>query len=204
MGRTPLLSAAHVVGGVAGQIAQPGGRSDAPHSPLDEAWHETWQQVIRMLPHLVIALLLVVVGVLIASLLRAVVSRHAKQAGLFQPEAWGRVCYLAVTLSVALAAVRVAGLELDLLENMLLIAFGAVAAGVSLAMGLGGREVVSGLLAGYYLRKRFEAGDRVTVAGLEGTVREVGPVSTIVETEENDLLYRRSVPNTLLLKEGVR
>jgi hypothetical protein len=42
------------------------------------------------------------------------------------------------------------------------------------------------------------------VAGLEGTVREVGPVATIIETDEDGLLHRRSIPNTMMIKEAVR
>ena len=42
------------------------------------------------------------------------------------------------------------------------------------------------------------------MAGLEGTVREVGPVATIVETDEDGLVNRHSVPNTKMLNEAVR
>ena len=73
-----------------------------------------------------------------------------------------------------------------------------------LAVGLGGRDVMAGILSGYYVRQRMAAGDRVTVAGFEGTVREVGPVATIIETDEDGLLHRHSVPNTKMLQEAVR
>ena len=62
----------------------------------------------------------------------------------------------------------------------------------------------NGILSGYYIRQRLHAGDHVHVGDLEGTVREVGPVATIIETEEDGLLNRRSVPNTKMLNEAVR
>ena len=86
----------------------------------------------------------------------------------------------------------------------MLIAFSAVALGFGLSFGLGGREVVSGILAGYYLRQRIQAGDNVKIADMEGTVRDVGPVATIVETQENGLMHRHSVPNTRMLNEAIR
>jgi len=64
--------------------------------------------------------------------------------------------------------------------------------------------VMGGILAGYYTRQRLHAGDRVTVAGFVGTVREVGPVATVIETDEDGLLNRHSVPNTRMLAEAVR
>jgi hypothetical protein len=42
------------------------------------------------------------------------------------------------------------------------------------------------------------------VAGFEGTVREVGPVATIIETRNNGLLSRHSIPNSKMLQEAVR
>ena len=92
----------------------------------------------------------------------------------------------------------------ELLNYAILIAFGAVALALGLSFGLGGREVMAGILCGYYLRQRFQAGDRVNVAGFRGTVREVGPVSTIVETDEDGLMNRHSIPNNMMLNEAVR
>lgn len=179
--------------GAFSQISLPSQIPVGPWSPVGNRW-----------PHLVLAVVLVVVGCLLGLRLRASVSRLARETGLFYPDAWAHGCSLAFVSAALLAALRLVGLPLDLLEQMLLIAFAVAVASIGLAVGLGGRELAGSLLAGYYLRQRFSAGDPVSVAGLEGTIREVGPVSTIVETEENDLLYRRSVPNTLLLKEGIR
>jgi small-conductance mechanosensitive channel len=44
----------------------------------------------------------------------------------------------------------------------------------------------------------------VTVGSIEGTVREVGPVATVIETRENGLVSRHSVPNAKMLQEAVR
>ena len=79
-----------------------------------------------------------------------------------------------------------------------------MALALGLSFGLGGRDVMVGILCGYYLRQRFQAGDRVSVAAYQGTVREVGPVSTIVETDEDGLMNRHSVPNSVMLNEAVR
>ena len=105
---------------------------------------------------------------------------------------------------IFMAAFNQLELQFDLLEHVILIAFGGLSLGFGLALGLGGRDVMAGILAGYYVRQRLQAGDHVTVGHLEGTVREVGPVATIIETEEDGLLNRHSVPNTKMLNEAVR
>ena len=64
--------------------------------------------------------------------------------------------------------------------------------------------MAGGILAGYYTRQRLQNGDRVTVGGLEGTVRDVGPTATTIETFEDGLVNRHSVPNVKMINEAVR
>jgi small-conductance mechanosensitive channel len=63
---------------------------------------------------------------------------------------------------------------------------------------------MAGILCGYYLRQRFQAGDHVRIDGYEGTVRDVGPVATTIETEDDGLLNRHSIPNHRMLNEAIR
>jgi small-conductance mechanosensitive channel len=146
----------------------------------------------------------VVVGLLLASFLRGVVATSADRVGLTYAENLANACYYVVALMTFIGAFDQLQIEIGLLKEMILIAFAAVALGFGLAFGLGGREVMAGILAGYYTRQRLQAGDHVTVAGMEGIVREVGPVATVIETAEHGLVNRHSVPNTRMLNEAVR
>ena len=76
--------------------------------------------------------------------------------------------YYVLALMTFIAAFDQLGFQFELLQNMILIAFGAVSAGFALALGLGGKEVMGGILAGYYTRQRLHAGDHVHVCGMEG------------------------------------
>lgn len=169
-----------------------------------EAVTQATQDVVSYIPKLLVAAVVVVVGLVVATFLRGIVATGADRVGLTHAERLADGCYYVLALVTFVAAFKQLGIEFELLNDMILIAFGCVAAGFGLALGLGGRDTVGGILAGYYLRQRLEAGDRVQVAGMEGTVREVGPVATIIETEEDGLLNRHSVPNGKMLTEAVR
>lgn len=162
------------------------------------------QIVVTYIPKLLIATLMVVMGLLLASFIRGVVATSADRAGLTYAESLANGCYYALVVMTFMAALGQFEIKVELLNNLILIGCGGLALGFGLAFGIGGREVVGGILSGYYLRQRLHAGDHVTVAGLEGTVRDVGPVATIIETEENGLLNRHSIPNTKMLNEAVR
>lgn len=169
-----------------------------------QALSDAMQRVVAYIPKLLVATVVVVIGLLIANLLRGVIATSADRVGVTYAERLATVCYYVLALMTFIAAFDQLDIKFALLEQVILIAFGALALGLGLATGLGGREVVGGILAGYYTRQRLQAGDRVSVAGMEGTVREVGPVATIIETEEHGFKNRHSIPNTLMLNEAVR
>ncbi|HVW38775.1 MAG TPA: mechanosensitive ion channel domain-containing protein [Pirellulales bacterium] len=162
------------------------------------------ERIVAYIPNLLVATVVVVVGLLVAGLLRGVVATSADRVGISYAENLANGVYYVLALMTFIGAFDQLNIEFGLLKEMILIAFGGLALGFGLAFGLGGREVMGGILAGYYTRQRLHAGDRVHVAGMEGTVREVGPVATVIETEEDGLLNRHSVPNTRMLSEAVR
>ena len=169
-----------------------------------KAVSDAMQEVVQYIPNLLVATVVVVIGLLVATFLRGVVATSADRVGISYAEHLANACYYVLALLTFVAAFNQLGIKFALLENLILIASGALALGFALALGLGGRDVMAGILAGYYVRQRLHAGDQVYVAGMEGTVREVGPVATILETEEDGLLNRRSVPNTKMLADAIR
>jgi small-conductance mechanosensitive channel len=162
------------------------------------------QPVFEYIPKLLVATVLVVVGLLLASFVRGVIATSADRVGISFAEYLATGVYYVLVLIIGFSALHQLGIELELLNRLVLIAFSSLAVGFALAFGLGGREVMGGILAGYYLRQRIHAGDEVSVAGMDGTVRDVGPVATIIETHEDGLMNRHSVPNTKMLNEAVR
>ncbi len=165
---------------------------------------ETMQNLVEYIPNLLAATAIVVIGLLIANFLRGVIATTADRVGVSYADRLATACYYVLALMTFIWAFEQLKIEFELLNQMILIAFGALAAGLGLALGLGGRDVIGGILSGYYVRQRMHTGDAVSVAGLEGTVREVGPVATVIETRADGLTERHTVPNTKMLNEAVR
>lgn len=160
--------------------------------------------VVAYIPKVLAATVVVVVGLLVASFLRAVIATSADRVGISYAEHLANGCYYVLAILTFIAAFNRLEIQFALLENLILIGFGGLALGFGLSFGLGGRDVMAGILAGYYVRQRLHTGDHVSVGRMEGTVREVGPVATIIETEEDGLLNRHSIPNAKMLNEAVR
>ena len=161
-------------------------------------------QVVAYVPRLLVATVVVVVGLLLANFLRGLIATSADRVGVSYAQQLANAGYYLLALMVFIAAFEQLHITFDLLNYAILIAFAAAAFGFALAFGLGGREVMGGVLAGYYVRQRIQVGDEISVGGLQGKVREVGPVATVIETEKEGLSYRHSIPNTKMLNEAVR
>lgn len=162
------------------------------------------QEVVKYIPHIIVATIVLVVGLLLASFLRGVVATSADRVGLSYAQQLANTCYYFLAMLTFIAACDQLQIRFELLNQAILIVLAAAAVGFCLAFGLGGRDVMGGILAGYYVRQRLSAGDRVEVAGFTGAVREVGPVATVIETEEEGMKHRHSIPNTRMLNEAVR
>ena len=160
--------------------------------------------VAQYIPNLLVATVIVVVGLFAATFLRGVIATSTDRLGISYAEHLANGCYYTLAVLTFILTLKHLGIEFQLLNNMILLICAGLALGFGLALGLGGRDVMAGILAGYYLRQRLASGDSVEVAGLQGTVREVGPVATVIETDEHGLINRHTVPNTKMLNEAVR
>jgi small-conductance mechanosensitive channel len=169
-----------------------------------ESVSDAMGEVVNYIPRLLVATVVVVVGLLAATFIRGVVATSADRVGLSYAEYLAGGCYWVLSILTFIAAFNQLGIQFALLEKLILIGSAGLAAGFALAFGLGGRDVMAGILAGYYVRQRLQAGDTVSVAGFEGTVREVGPVATVIETRDGGLVSRHSIPNSRMLQEAVR
>jgi len=162
------------------------------------------QKLVDYIPKLMAATTVVLIGLLIASFLRGVIATAADRIGISYADRLASGAYYILALMTFIAAFDQLEIQFALLNQLILIAFGALALGIGLSVGLGGRDVAGGIMSGYYVRQRMQSGDSVSVAGIEGVVREVGPVATVIETTVNGLTQRHTVPNSKMLNEAVR
>ena len=160
-------------------------------------------RLVDYISRIILAAIVLIVGLLLATLLRGAVVAAGERAKIPGAQHLGTACFYVAAFVVIFAAFEQLQIRMQLLGQAFLIAFSSLALASGLAVGLGGRDVVAGMIAGYYIRRRFQAGDQVAVAGLQGTVREVNMVTTIVETDDHGLPKRHSVPNVKMLNEAV-
>ena len=155
-------------------------------------------ELILFLPKLFVALVLVLIGFVVADFLGERVQRLAEQMDLPGPLRQGTE---AVVIALfALTALAQVGVPTAILTGLVALLLIAAAATFALAFGLGGRDVARHVSAGRYVGSAYRIGDRVEVAGVSGTISRLESAATVLQTETGDEVR---VPNQLMLDSVV-
>jgi small-conductance mechanosensitive channel len=165
-----------------------------------EAVARVLEQVLNFLPNLIAALIVFLLGGIVAKFVGDLIVSVVGGAGLTYADRIGRIVQYLISVFVVVIALGVLGLDTSILVTVLTIAVGAFGLALALALGLGARSVVQHVLAGYYMRQRFAAGQPIRFDQTQGEVRSIGSVNTVVSTAQGDVV----IPNSLLIESVVQ
>ncbi|MFO7565584.1 MAG: mechanosensitive ion channel [Enhygromyxa sp.] len=170
-------------------------RIPAMLDPLTDELTSWWESLVRMLPHVVVALVIMVAFFFLARGLAKLTSKalvawstHSALHQLIVTSV--RVGVILVGMFIALGV-----LELDKTVTSLLAGVGVV----GLALGFAFQDIAANFMAGVIMgfRQPLHIGDLVEVKGVTGTVRELNLRATIIETFQGQLAL---VPNKEVLQ----
>jgi small-conductance mechanosensitive channel len=158
-------------------------------------------QVLRFLPRLGVALVILWVGAVAASLLRQVVEASLSGLQVARAGVIGRVAYWVVLGLAILMAADQLGVETGVLQTALFVVLLIAGVAVAVAVGLGGRALAGNVIAGRYVDDRFTVGEQIEVDDWKGTIVEVGLASVTISDGRGELV---EIPHGYLLTRPVR
>ncbi|HQZ70754.1 MAG TPA: mechanosensitive ion channel [Anaerolineae bacterium] len=153
--------------------------------------------VFGFLPRMVTAVVALVAGAWMAQLAGSLASAAAAGAGVNFHAQLGQTIRALLLMVTGILALDQLGVKTELLQGTFLNLLSLGAAGMALAFGLGARDILADLLAGYYARQRFLPGETLTVDGREGVLTQIGPLNS--ELEQTPDRVRVVIPNRTLM-----
>jgi len=157
------------------------------------------QRLVEFLPGIVSGGLIIIVGYILAGLVRDVTLAAAHSAEFTEAIVVSRLAQ-AITLVTALViGLEQIGINVTFLTTMLGVTSAALLFGFALSFGLGARTLVSNLIAAHHLRDLLEPGQEIRIAEWEGTVLEVSATAVVLDTKEG----RTSVPAKLYQEQAL-
>src|SRR6185503_18015020 len=155
---------------------------------------DSLNQGIVYIPRLIVALALVLIGVVLGAFARAWIERASAQLDF--PVAIGPVVQVAVIVVFGLCAAAQAGVAVAPLAAIALVLLGSIAVTLTLAFGLGAREIARSLTSGRYARADFEVGQTIRVGDVRGEIVSIEPAATTLKTGDETV----RVPISLLVE----
>ena len=119
---------------------------------------EVLRQLLLWLPNVVVALVVLVIGGLAARGLSNVVRGAASEAGLSNTDFLAKAAAVVVWAFAIVVAVNQLGIATELVNTLFMAIVGAIALGLGLAFGLGGRETAGEILRKWYAKAQENKG----------------------------------------------
>jgi len=140
-------------------------------------------KLLTYLPNIFIAGLFVVGGIMLGNFVREKIIQGAHSTGLRQADILGGMARVAIILLSAIIGLGQIGLDVDLFEHILIIFVAAIAGSIALAFGLGAGSTVSNIIATRYVRRNYQAGQRIRILDMQGKILEILPTGVVLETK---------------------
>jgi small-conductance mechanosensitive channel len=149
------------------------------------------------LPNIVAALLLLILGSTVAQFAGQMVTQSAESSGIDFAPSLGKLVSSLILFVVAMMAIAQLKIDTDMVRIVTSFILGGAAVAFGLAFGLGTRDIVRNMVAGFYARKFLEVGKNLEIAGQRGVLRAITATHTILESEGQDI----SISNSTFLDQ---
>lgn len=156
-------------------------------------------QVLAFLPRIVVALVILLIGALVAKLLAGVVRGAVGTSRLGNADVLGNVARYAVLAFAVVAALSQLEIAPAIVNTLWTAIIGMVAVTLALAFGLGARDAAGSVATGQLIKAEIRPGMQIGIDGQGGTVEQIGTIYTTIRTQSGQM----KVPNAELARQTV-
>jgi small-conductance mechanosensitive channel len=135
------------------------------------------------LPNIIAALLLMIVGTAVSQFAAETVAEAGRSSGIDFAPTLGKLVSGLIMFVVGMMAIGQLQIDTNMVRIVTSFILGAGALAFGLAFGLGTRDVVRNITAGFYLRKHLLIGEQVEIIGQSGILRSITATHVLLESE---------------------
>jgi small-conductance mechanosensitive channel len=144
--------------------------------------------LLRYLPRLFSALALFMVGIYIAKFVKNAIQGFYSSFDLAGSKIISNLVFYIIAIIITITALNQAGIDTTVVTNNVTIILGAFLLAISIGFGLGSKEIIGDLLRTFYAKKNYEVGDKIKLAGQEGTVVAIDNICLTLKTEKGKVI----------------
>lgn len=145
--------------------------------------------LIAYLPKLFSAVLIFVIGTYLASQAKKLIQNLLKSFDATGSKAVGGIVFYLIFIFVSITALNQAGVDTQIISNNISFILGAILITITLAVGLGSRDIVYRLILGFYTKKNLEIGMKVQIGEQTGIIEAIDNICLVLKTENERIVY---------------
>ena len=147
------------------------------------------KSVFTFLPNVVAAVIVLLVGILIADAVKGIVTTACESLGIPSGRLIGNLIFYFLLINIIILALSQAGINTDFLSQNLSILIGGIAMAFAIGYGFASKDVVSNFLASYYSNSIVKVGDKIGIDGVTGIVDDVSKSNIVIRTENSKVIF---------------
>lgn len=145
-------------------------------------------KLLSYLPQFLSGVLIFGVGVYLAGLAKKTVYNLMKSIDSGGSKAMSSLVFYLIFIFVTITAINQIGIDTEIISNNLSYLIGACLIAMTIAVGLGSRDIVYRLILGFYTKKNLEPGMKVKINELTGTIVSIDNISLTLQTESDKII----------------
>jgi len=157
------------------------------------------QGLLDYIPILLSAVLLLIVGLLIANFLKNVVIKACDSFGISSSRLIGGFVFIVIFIIIAISALSQAKIDTSLLNTNFTLIMGGIVLAFAVAYGIAARNILTNLLSSFYTKKRYKIGQTIKVQEISGEVVDLDNTSITLQTGTKKVV----IPMQKLINENV-
>ncbi len=143
--------------------------------------------VVSFFPLIIAGLVIIVAGVILSSLVRDLVASTASAAGTMQANLLGRTAQVMILMIAVVIGVDQIGIDITFITIIAGIILATTLGAVALAFGIGAKEHVANIIAGYHTRQRYRTGDTVRILDIEGRIVKISSTRVVIDAADGQV-----------------
>jgi hypothetical protein len=152
------------------------------------------------LPNIVAALILLILGSTVGQFAGQTVAQSAASSGIEFAPALGKLVSGLILFVCSMMAIAQLKIDTDIVRIVTSFILGGAALAFGLSFGLGTRDIVRNLAAGFYVRKVLVVGRPLEVAGQQGVLRAITATHVVLDSDGRET----TISNVTLLDQVAR
>jgi len=146
------------------------------------------RDILNYIPSLIAALLVLVVGLLIAQFIQSILVTTLKSLGVPSAKIIGVFIFYFIFLMSVITALTQVGIDTDFISNNLSIIIAGCVFAFALGYGLASKDMMANFLASFYSKEKLRIGDIITISNVKGEVIKIDSVSITLLTNNSNVI----------------